>query len=90
MRLSTSHIAVGASQARETPATFVHAEPGSDAEQAWSTEPVPVHQRVGEVSRGSGPALITENHTTTIVPPDWTWQRLGDGTLFLEAVTTNV
>ncbi|MTD53061.1 hydantoinase/oxoprolinase family protein [Amycolatopsis pithecellobii] len=76
IRLDTSHIPAGSDQPRTTRATFVHSGPST----------IPAYQRVGETAHGSGPALITENHTTTVVPPGWNWQRLDEGTLILEAV----
>jgi len=42
-----------------------------------------VTPRLGTMSRGEGPALITESHTTTVIPPGWSWERMPDGALIV-------
>ena len=44
---------------------------------------VPVVARRGPAA-GAGPALIVEDHTTTVVPPGWRWAVTADGVVELE------
>jgi len=51
---------------------------------------VAVLPRTGELRQGTGPALITEQHTTTVVPPGWNWLIDETGAIALEDGLSNV
>lgn len=84
VKVDLSHMSHQPSTAQTTVATFLTSRATGPARGEEGQQiPVPVVPRNGDLNRGEGPTLITEDHTTTVVPPDWSWARTGNGAIVI-------